>query len=108
MCRKLPPTLRPLATVTLPPSRSAETTRRRSVASRYTKRRIKTGQDHRPLRVSDKDDPAPVVVVGQIVVERGEHAVVRRQRIGAGDPGRVLECGERDLRVDRREHSTNL
>ena len=42
-------------------------------------------QDRRALRVPDEDDPAAVVVVREVVPERGANAAVRDQRVRERD-----------------------
>ena len=59
-------------------------------------------QDRRALGVADEDDAAPVVVVGEVVAEGGEHAAVGDECVREGDRARMGERVQRDLAVDGR------
>lgn len=63
-------------------------------------------QDRRALGVADEDDPAAVVVVGEVVAESGEHAPVGDEGVREGDRARVGERAQRDLAVHGRVDAT--
>ena len=51
--------------------------------------------------MTDEDDPSTVIVVGEVVAERGENVPVGDKCVGEDDPAGVVESAERDLAVDR-------
>ena len=62
-CWKLPPTVLPVGTWTLPPRTIAETSRFRSSRVRVDLAPDQPDQHRRPLRVADQDERPAVVVV---------------------------------------------
>ncbi len=84
MCAKSPPAARPLGTVTFPPEQDG-----RDEPAPHDRPRVdlplqERDQHRGALRVADEDDSAPVVVVREMIAERGEHtrvgASARRRR----------------------------
>ena len=79
------PTVLPLGTVRLP-QRSAAPAAARGFPVNLLLEQL--DQDRSTLRVPDEHDAATVAVVGEVVAERSDHAVVGDERMGTGDgPG---------------------
>ena len=101
MWRKSPPASLPRATVTLPPSSSAETSRRRSFGLPSISSRDQVAQEERPLRMADQDDAAAVVVAREVGAPCGADVAVRRARSprrAAGRSPRASPAGRRARR----------
>ena len=82
MCRKLPPTVFPIGTCTLPPRMIAETSCRAQPGVRVDLAAQQTDQHGGALGVADEDDRAPVVVMRQVVLPPRQEALIRHQ-VGA-------------------------